>query len=519
MISATSPGPVPDLSTVNSAIRSGVVTARDRVEAALALADQYDVDYGVYITRTDAVALATADAADASAAAGDPVLPLSGVTVAIKDLIATDFAPTTAQSRVHPRRLYGGRDAPVVSRLRNAGAAITGKTSLAEHALGRPDPATGFPVPRNPWDPARWPGGSSCGSAIAVALGLADAALGTDTTGSLRIPAAFCGVSGMRPSLGLVPDEGCLPVSASLDAVGPLGRSVRDCAALLAVLAPSTSLPDGTTRASWSRRLDGVRVGVPFDMLAAEEERIHPEIRSLFEAAVVDLENLGAVIVPFAWKTLDEQMAAVMTLAVREGFDVHADRFRTRWADYGRSFRRLCVLGGLVPQQQAADVRSGLPELRARMAQSFADVDTVITPTWAQPAPRYVDGVASGADDLNLTAAWSVSDGPSVSVPMGFDEVGQPASLQLAGAPGKDLDVMVIADAYQTAHPEHLRQPKPRRGPFPAVPDPDAKAPMPTPDQIARVRTALRGLDIVPTDADVPAIDAMLSALQTSPAL
>ncbi|MCA9847480.1 MAG: amidase, partial [Dehalococcoidia bacterium] len=221
------------ITEAGEAIRAGKLTSLELTEACLERADYLDGRLGVFITRMTDTALAAAKQADADFAAGVDRGPLQGIPIGVKDIIATKDAPTTAQSMVLDPAWGEGQDAPVVARLREAGAVIVGKTSTMEFAIGMPDASKPFPVPRNPWNPETWPGGSSSGSGAGVAAGLFLGALGTDTGGSVRIPAAFCGITGMKQTHGLVPKAGCAPLGYSLDHIGPMTRSARDAAAML----------------------------------------------------------------------------------------------------------------------------------------------------------------------------------------------------------------------------------------------------------------------------------------------
>jgi aspartyl-tRNA(Asn)/glutamyl-tRNA(Gln) amidotransferase subunit A len=227
----------PTLDQAAAALRDGSSTSVGLTERLLARSDALDPKLGAWQSRFDAAALSRAAEADAELAQGTDLGPLHGLPLAVKDIIATSEGPTTAGSLVLDPEWGAGRDAPVVARLREAGAVIVGKTTTMEFAFGAPDPAKPFPAPRTPWDPNGWAGGSSSGSGAAVGAGLALAALGSDTGGSIRVPAALCGVSGLMPTYGRVPKSGVVPLAYSLDHVGPLALSARDCALLLGALA------------------------------------------------------------------------------------------------------------------------------------------------------------------------------------------------------------------------------------------------------------------------------------------
>ena len=254
------------------ALRDGTLSAASLTETLLARAHAANDALGAFIQIADETALAAARQADADFAAGIDRGPLQGIPLAIKDIIATEDAPTTANSRVMDPAWGRREDATVMRKLRQAGAIMLGKTVLHEYACGWPDAETGFPMPKNPWDLTRTAGGSSSGTGIAVAADLAIAGLGTDTGGSIRGPSAFCGLSGIKQTFGLVSKEGCVPLGYSLDHIGPMAHTVWDCAVMLQVMAgydpkdPTTvdrPVPDMLALVDGS--LEGVRIGVPVE--------------------------------------------------------------------------------------------------------------------------------------------------------------------------------------------------------------------------------------------------------------
>ena len=223
--------------TAAAALRSGETTSVALVRSAHAAADLLDPQMGTWLDRYTEQSLSRAEQADAELAEGRDLGPLHGIPLGIKDILSTDEGPTTAQSLTMDPTWGDQGDGPVVARLRAAGAVIMGKTTTMEYAIGRPDFSKPFPVPRNPWNLDRWTGGSSSGTGNGVASGQILGGLGTDTGGSVRLPAAYNGVSGHKPTFGLVPKSGCVPLGMSYDHVGPLARSAWDCAALLSVMA------------------------------------------------------------------------------------------------------------------------------------------------------------------------------------------------------------------------------------------------------------------------------------------
>lgn len=216
--------------------------------------------------------MAAARKADADFAAGIDRGPLQGIPLAIKDIISTSDAPTTANSNILDRAWGDRGDAPVTRKLREAGAVLTGKLGLSEFAIGRPDPATGFRIPKNPWNLEHSPGGSSSGTGAAIAAGLILGGLGTDTGGSIRGPSAYNGISGIKPTFGRVSKDGCVPLGYSLDNIGPMARSSRDCALMLQVLAGydpndpcSVDVPVPDMTGAITGSLKGLKIGVPRD--------------------------------------------------------------------------------------------------------------------------------------------------------------------------------------------------------------------------------------------------------------
>ena len=219
------------------ALRRGALTSVELTTRLLARADAHDSTLGTYVARFDDAALAAAAKADADFAAGVDHGPLQGIPLGVKDIIAAREGATTACSKVLDPEWGRGIDAPVVARLRAQGAVITGKTATMEFAMGAPDADGPFPIHRNPWNVERWPGGSSSGTGTGVAAGLILGGLGSDTGGSVRIPSALCGISGLKTTYGLVPKSGVVPLGYSLDTVGPMARTARDCALILQAIA------------------------------------------------------------------------------------------------------------------------------------------------------------------------------------------------------------------------------------------------------------------------------------------
>jgi len=455
------------ISDALTALRSGEFTATGLLDEVIAAADEHDERLGIYLARFDEPARAAAAEADEIYAAGDPAGPLLGIPLGIKDIITTVEGPTTAQSLVHDPAWGDQQDAPVVSRLRAAGGIITGKTTTMEFATGLPDPSKPFPIPRNPWNPDHWTGGSSSGTGNGVAAGAFLGGLGTDTGGSIRIPAAFCGISGLKATFGRVPKSGCVPLGYSLDNIGPMARSARDCAIMLTVLAgrdssdpcaADESVPD--YEAALTGDLSGLRIGV--DTLAeyrrADQD---PMLGELLDAALAVLAERGASVVPVSLPYYRELTAATGITSRSEAFAYHAPDLQARWSDYFAATRQGI---GAAPAYSGADYVQAQRVRRVgqrEVAALFERVDLVVTPT-ASEAPFAIEGLGAAAMErfrAMHTSYWNAVGNPALSVPMGLGATHLPLGLQLIGRPFDEQTVLRAGDAYQRATDWHLAQP------------------------------------------------------------
>jgi aspartyl-tRNA(Asn)/glutamyl-tRNA(Gln) amidotransferase subunit A len=458
-------GPV-TIAEAAAALRAGSVTAVELTERALARADAVEPDLGCLLARFDDTARAAAAHADAELAAGTDRGPLHGIPLGVKDLLATVEGPTTAHSRVAPRGIAPGTDAPAVARLRARGAVIVGKASLSEYAFGSPDPDAGLPLPRNPWDRERWPGGSSSGTGSGVAAGVFLGGLGSDTGGSIRIPAACCGVTGLKPTAGRVPTDGCVPLAWSLDTVGPMARTAEDCGLLLAAIAdavppaagvPATGPAAVDALAARAGDLTGLRIGV--------ERRHHgvdagadPDVVAAVEAAVAVLEQAGAVVeevVIDRWELADHAQHVILHA---EAYTAHRASLREHWADYGSITRFLLAQGMFVSGPEYVQAQRVRSLVRADVARLLERVDVVVTPTIGVPAPR-LDADFLALVPLFFTAVWNLTGHPALSVPV--EPVrGLPVGMQVVGRPFADATVLAVGDAYQRRTGSHRLVPE-----------------------------------------------------------
>jgi aspartyl-tRNA(Asn)/glutamyl-tRNA(Gln) amidotransferase subunit A len=449
-----------------TAMRGGELSSVELTEMTIKQADRLDDALGVYLHRMDDTAREAAARADKDFAAGVDRGPLQGIPLGIKDIIAIDNTPTTAQSLVLDPTWGEQGDGPVMKRLRSAGAVITGKTTTMEFATGLPDPDKPFPVPRNPWNEGHWPGGSSSGTGSGIAAGLFLGGLGTDTGGSIRGPASFCGISGIKPTYGLVPKSGCVPLGYSLDHIGPLARSVRDCAMILQAIAgydPSDptckNVPIPDYMASFTNDLNGVKIAVE----RANHTRVDgvlPEAVEAFEQAVETLQAAGATVIEVIIPRYKEIQLATRVNNRSESAAYHMVDLQARWADYGvhtRAGLGSGVMYSAVDVVQAQRVRRYGKKMIGELMRPF---DVIITLARADGAPA-LEGLTfeSNSKVPTFTNIWNGLGLPALCIPMGFTNDRLPLSLQIVGKPFDEPSVLRVGDAYQQRTDWHMQRP------------------------------------------------------------
>jgi aspartyl-tRNA(Asn)/glutamyl-tRNA(Gln) amidotransferase subunit A len=449
-----------------AALRRGDVTSVDLTRTVFERADRLDPALGVYLHRMDASAHDEARQADADFARGIDRGPLQGIPLGIKDIISTDNAPTTAQSLVLEPAWGDQGDAPVVARLRAAGAVIAGKTSTMEFATGMPDPDKPFPVPRNPWNTDHWPGGSSSGTGAGVAAGLFLGGLGTDTGGSIRIPAAYCAISGLKPTFGRVPKSGCVSLGFSLDHIGPMARSARDCAVMLQVMAgydPTDPTCRDVPVPDYLAALAGDLVGLKIAIEREHHTRaqgVLPEAVDAFERSVGVLESVGALTTEVVIPHYAEIVFASRVQSRSEAAAYHMLDLRTRWSDYGIHTRDAVAQGTLYSASdvvQAQRVRLFAKKLVGELMRPF---DVLVTLTSGCGAPP-VEGLSieTFSKYPSFTSFWNGMGLPALCIPIGFTNDGLPLSMQIVGGPFDEAAVLRVGDAFQQVTDWHLQVP------------------------------------------------------------
>lgn len=518
-------------------LRAGDLTSTELTRAVLARADALDPLLGVYLDRYDGPALEAAATADRELRAGIDRGELHGIPIGLKDILAAVEGPTTAQSMVHDRTWWAGRDAPVVTRLRAAGAVIMGKVTMMEYAVGAPDPSKPFPIPRNPWDPARWPGGSSSGTGVGVAAGFFLAGLGTDTGGSIRIPSALCGISGLMPTFGRVPKNGCVPLGYSHDHIGPMARTVRDCASMLQAMSgydpgdpdcADARVPDFSARAG--PRLDGLRLGV--ERVNHSPQGADPAAGRCFDAALDVFEGLGATLADVVLPRYHETVAAGMLTTMAEAFSYHRPTLGSRWGDYCPSTRVFVAQGSTISAADLVHAQRVRRLVRAELAEIFSSVDAVLMPGNSVGAPRYehMDRIFEFLPYFH-TPYWDPVGNPALVLPMGFTAEGLPLSLQVAAAPWDEQALVAVGDAFQRVTDYHTRTPgvvvplEDASSPL-DLPSPPAKLTMPAPPGVGDIATVALLLErsgvrvpeegIEEVAAMAPMVSEMLAALRST---
>ena len=445
-------------------IRAGELSARAAVEESLRRIAELDPELNAFISIRADEALAEADALDRGPSRG----VLHGVPIAVKDVIDVAGARTTAASRILAENVARA-DAATVEALRAAGAVVVGKLNTHEFALGAMTTSPYFGPARNPWATDRICGGSSGGSGAAAAARLVPATLGTDTAGSIRIPASFCGVTGIRPTSGRVSNRGVVPVSFTLDTVGPIAPSAEDCAIVLEAIAghdardPTTAdVPVPPYRRELERGADGLRVGV----VTALVDRADPRIGSTVRSAVEKLAVAGAVVEEVEVPLLDQAGAILPLIMLPEAAEVHLPWLRSRLDDYGPDVRARLLAGLLLPATAGVTGRRARRWYCERLAGVMERFDVLAAPQMLTLPPRIGEDTVEVAGEevlyrlsvIPTSSPWTLAGLPVVSAPCGFvDDL--PVGLALVGRRFEEATVLRLAHAYQALTDWHERRP------------------------------------------------------------
>jgi aspartyl-tRNA(Asn)/glutamyl-tRNA(Gln) amidotransferase subunit A len=436
-------------------------------EETLARIERLNPALNAYMTVTADLALEQARGAEREIAAGTYRGPLHGVPIAHKDLYDTKGIRTTAGSKVMAGRIPD-TDATAVRKLAEAGAVMIGKLGLHEFAFGATSDNPHYGTIRNPWDTNRCPAGSSGGSGAAVAAGLAFAATGSDTGGSIRMPASFCGVVGLMPTYGRVSLHGAIPLSWTLDHAGPLTRTVRDAAIVLQAIAGRDPLDPTTEDRPVPGFLDGIeagprglRVGMPKQYFW---EACAPDQRDAVRAAIASLESAGAVVKEIDFAQVDAYMQAALAIIVADAAAYHAPTFPSRRDEYGADVAALLDVAQGIPSFAVAGAMRTLTVARAGEADALLDanaVDVLAAPTTPITAPTVEEArepAVAGRHHI-FTMPFDVTGQPVIAVPAGLTRAGLPTSVSFVGRRWDEAAVLRAARAWELV-----------RGPFPAPP-------------------------------------------------
>ena len=425
-----------------------------------------------FITVTADAALAAARGAEAAVTAGRPVGPLHGVPLGLKDLYDTAGVLTTGGSKILAQRVPTA-DATVVRRLREAGMIVLGKLNMVEFAYGPEGRNPHYGHARNPWDAAkhRMAGGSSSGSGAAVAAGLVPIALGSDTGGSIRIPCSLCGLTGIKPTYGRVSRAGVLPLSWSMDHVGPMTRNAADSALALGAMAgydaadPTTSvLPVPDYMAALTGDVRGVRVGLLRSFFL---DGAVADVRTAVETAARALEKAGAIVDEVALPGVRHVAAGALAVVATEAMTYHAAWLRTRKGDYDPDVSTRLMAGAFVTGVHYVRGQQARALIRREVDEALARRDVLLAPATPMTAPGIDERqttLGDGPSDIRsalirLTRPFNFSGHPACSLPCGFSGEGLPIGMQIVGRPFDEATVLRVADAYQRLTDWHARRP------------------------------------------------------------
>ncbi len=470
------------------AVASGEVTARSLCDQYLERIETLDGDLGAYL-RVDAQGARTAaDAVDAARQSGETLGPLAGVPIGLKDLLVTEGLETTAGSKILEGWIppYEGA---AVRKLRSAGAVILGKLSLDEFAMGSSGEHSAFGPCKNPWDMARVPGGSSSGSAAAVAASLCTVSLGTDTGGSIRQPASFCGVVGLKPTYGRVSRHGLIAYASSLDQIGPIATCGEDAALLLEVIAGADPLDATCSGAAVPRYRDVLGRGAKGLVIGIAEEfeaiSVEPEVREATASAIAALEDAGATVKRISLPHTKYALPTYYLLATAEASSNLARydgvRFGMRAGDeealqnmyeatrgkgFGTEVKTRIMLGTMALRSgYYDDYYRKAQKVRTKIAQdfhrAFDEVDVIASPT--SPTTAFAFGAKPSPIEMYksdiFTLSCNLAGLPGLSMPCGMDSAGLPIGLQLLAAPMREDLLLQACDAYQNCSDWHAKRP------------------------------------------------------------
>jgi len=434
-------------------LRSGSLPPAALVEACLQRIDDFDGALSAWLHIDREGAFAAAHPSAGVLKQSENQSPLRCIPVGVKDLFDVAATPTTWNSRL-PQPAVASRDAEVVSRWRASGAVLLGKLAAWECGVGGASLTLPWPPARNPWALDRDPGGSSTGSAVAVAAGMCFGAIGSDTGGSVREPASWCGVVGLKPTFGLVSGAGGLAASLNFDHVGPMARSSEDCAHLLDAMTSGVGAAE-----TISAGVQGLRVGVA-DLTGEEQLDLDREVAHAVEAAAEALASAGARLARVRLPRLEIFNAVVAVAAAAEGYALHRNRLATSSHLYDPLTRRRLLAGARIQASDYIDALRMRENLRQAVAKIFADQDLLLMPTTRTTAPA-LGGFDSHGGHPSLCRPWNVTGYPALCTPCGFSRAGLPLAVQIVARPNEDAIALRAGHALEGRLGPRIRPPDP----------------------------------------------------------
>ena len=495
-------------------IESRRLSPLELTDALLARIDALDPQLNAFLLPTPEKARGQAKAAEREIMAGRYRGPLHGIPFGLKDIYATAGIRTTSHSKIC-ENLVPTEDATTVAKLYQAGGVLLGKLATHEFAHGGPSFDLPWPPARNPWNRDHFTGGSSSGAGAAVAAGFVPGALGSDTGGSIRGPAALCGIVGLKPTYGLVSRAGIYANSFTFDHAGPMTWTVEDCAILLQAIAgydpkdpASANRPIPDYRGALTGDIRGLRIGI-VRHLYEDDITIASEVRAALEEAYAVFRSLGATLEDVRIRPAADYYAVKITIAESEQYAIHEEELRTRPGDFGADFLGRALPAVLYSGTDYVQAQRERRLMLAQMTPIYEKFDVLVTPTAPAPAPRLGTWrTISFWQNSSLTTPFNVTAGPALAQCMGFTPIGLPLSLQLAGRPFDEATVLRAAHAYETATNWRSRRPSvDPAAAFPTDPPPPVR-PEPVNDPAVRaiVLAACRCADLSLNDSQIEMI-------------
>ena len=458
-------GPLPTIAEAGKLLAAKSVSPVELTKAALARAEALNPILHAFIRTTPETALAQAKASEERHMRGAALGPLDGIPIGHKDIYETAGIPTTAHSRVLEDHVPAA-DSATVRQWAAAGTVMLGKLATHEFAWGGPSFDLPWPPARNPWDPTRFTGGSSSGTGAAVAAGMICAGTGSDTAGSIRMPSAFCGIAGIKPTYGLCSRAGVLPLAQSLDTTGPMAWNVEDCALLLDAMTghdaadpSSADRPKPDLLSGLNDGVKGLRIGLVRHFFEDDVAASAAVQRTVHAAAEV-FRGLGASVTEVTLPSLQQCNAAGWMILMAEAYAVHEATLRTTYRRYGEFLRERLAVSSTVSAADYIQAQRWRRSYRDRMTEVMRGVDVLLTASQlieAAPLDKLTKWASFEAP--NLTIPFNLTGQPAMVVCGGFGDAGMPIGIQIVGRPFEDATVLRTAQAFETATDFRSRRP------------------------------------------------------------